>query len=126
MKGKAGDCMGYDISNHPVDVQFLQPRLTPAVMGRGDSSDFVDRQLAVAAATPAAASTGGGGFRNRLRRMTAAPAPVRMRPATGLPDFDADLSVWGRPFFVTAREPDEGCGFIEASEVYSGFMGAMN
>lgn len=132
--------MGYDISNHPVDVQFLQQRLIPAVMGHGDFSDFLDRaaeraivahranrwalrtlalnsaifdrQLAVAPAMPAAAPAGGS-FWSRLRRQTAAPAPARLKPATGLPGFDSDLSVWGRPFFVTAREPDEAIRVIE-------------
>ena len=139
--------MGYDISNHAIDVAFIRERLVPFVMGRGtldDLQDDIDRairlnqvahranawglrtmQLDLAihdaqreAATPSAPPP--QPFRPTLwQRLTGArppsPSPAMAWAHTsGIPGFDSDLSVWGRPFFIVAQDADEALREFDA------------
>jgi hypothetical protein len=139
--------MGYDISNHAIDVAFIRERLIPFVMGHGtldDLDDAIDRATRLSLIAHRANTWG-------LRTMqldhaihdaqreagvprslppAPPPQPPRLtlwqrltsaRPAasppsapamawvrtSGIPGFDSDLSVWGRPFFIVAGDTDE-------------------
>lgn len=128
--------MGFDISNHPVDVRFIRHRLIPAVRRQAEVGGFLDRAAQMAAvahranhwglrvtslnseivtrqidaspprAAPTVAQSSKSGWISRLFKARPAAAP-RVRDVTGLPNFDSDLSVWGRPFFISARGTDD-------------------
>lgn len=107
--------MGFDVSAHPVDVPLIQARLLPYLRGEGSIDDLVADGVRLtkvrfranawglgllAATTPA----DGGKSKTRKGKRPPDDAPATP-PAAG---FDADLHVWGRPFFVTA--PPESVG----------------
>lgn len=145
--------MGYDISNHAVDVAFIRERLVPFVMGRGTLDaldDDIDRatrlsliahrantwglrtmqldhaihdaQRTAAVPRPAPPAPPPQPFRPTLwQRLTGArppsppPAPTTAWVRTsGIPGFDSDLSVWGRPFFIVAEDTDEALRGFDA------------
>ncbi len=145
-----GAFMGYDISNHAIDVAFLRERLIPFVMGRGtldDLSDDIDRATRL---NLVAHRANGWGLRtvsldhaiHAAQRNAAVPRPAPppppappptlwqrltgRRPApppappeawvrtSGIPGFDSDLSVWGRPFFIVAGNSDEALREFDA------------
>src|SRR5262245_63308057 len=119
--------MGYDISYHPVDVAFLRDRVAPYVRGKGNLDDVipdmgriekvrgragawalkvvdiyhkeVQRQRDAEEFARSAARSAVAG------KSVARPKKVPARPLPGW--FDPDLHVWGRPFFITARTPEE-------------------
>jgi hypothetical protein len=150
--------MGYDISNHAVDVAFVRDRLVPAVMGHGNVDDFLDRAARRAVVGHRANQWGLRvvGIDHAISRLqheladhdavdaspppsvAAAPAPSwwqsikqavggakaavpvptpaprdRFRAVSGLPGFDSDLSVWGRPFFVVDDGVDAALAVVE-------------
>lgn len=141
--------MGYDISNHAIDVRFVQDRLVPAVKGQGHVDDFLDRAARMAvvahrakrwglrvvdlshqisdrqralerhertAPPPPPTSSWWRTIRRAIsasHKATAEPAREPLRFTTGLPGFDSDLSVWGRPFFVTEDGSDAALSVVE-------------
>lgn len=146
--------MGYDISNHAIDVAFIRERLVPFVMGRGtldDLGDYIDRATRLSLIAHRANTWGlrtmqldhmihdaqrEAGVPRPLppappppppkptlwqRLIGAQPAsPPQPAPAmawvrtSGIPGFDSDLSVWGRPFFIVARDADEALRGFDA------------
>lgn len=147
--------MGYDISNHAIDVAFIRERLIPFVMGRGTIDDLADHIDSATRLSLIAHRANTWGLRTmqldhaihaaqrevgvprplppapppkppRLtlwQRLTGArPASPSPAPASamtwvrtsGIPGFDSDLSVWGRPFFIVAENADESLREFDA------------
>lgn len=140
--------MGFDISNHPVDVRLIQDCLLPYIQGqRADIDAFVARAIHVsqiahranrwglgvvavdheiqekqrallqASPTPSAVARPQG-FLSRLLGnkppvATEQAANTRRRP--GLPGFDTDVSVWGRPFFIVGDSCEQA---LEGYQAY--------
>jgi len=140
--------MGFDISNHPVDVRLIQDYLLPYIQGQRDDIDtFVARAMHLARIAHRANRWGLGvvtldgevhrkqralpqerpnppaesrsqGFLSRLfgKKSTDAEEPEPDgRQIRGLPGFDSDLSVWGRPFFIVGDSCDEA---LEGYDAY--------
>lgn len=146
--------MGYDISNHAIDVAFIRERLVPFVMGHGsldDLTDYIDRATRLSLVAHRANAWGLRATQLDLaiheaqrnaavpRPAPPAPSPQPIRPTlwqrltgrrpappptpasidtwvrtSGIPDFDSDLSVWGRPFFIVAGSSDEALHGFDA------------
>lgn len=126
--------MGFDISNHAVDQNLITGRLIPALRGEAPIDDLLDR---AATLSQIAHRANQWGLRvvqlnSHLfdQQLDIAPRVIDRRPAkrnilqrllgiqkfeeiprpgriVGLPGFDSDLSVWGRPFFIVADTPEE-------------------
>lgn len=140
--------MGYDISNHPVDVRLIQGYLIPYIQGYLNDIDlFVKHavQLAMIARranrwglgvveidhqisgqlrqlppqnspAPADTASGASNFLGRLfGKHTPEPERTHKNPPRlrGIPGFDSDLSVWGRPFFVVGEGYEEALAGFE-------------
>lgn len=121
--------MGYDISHHVIDPALLRERLVPAIT-RGESIDDLLALAAQLGLRRHRAQQWGlrvarlsSDIADAQRQ--AAPELTEQRPlqlswfkrllgaprfetvkvwtkVTGIPGFDGDLSVWGRPFFIEA------------------------
>ena len=122
--------MGFDISYHPVDVTFIQQRLLSYVMGEGGIDELTDTAARLAAIRFRANGWGLGALaacrplRNTQRppkkpglfsRLFGKPAAITPEtPAPSPPsEFEADLYVWGRPFFITSHDAGEVSGAID-------------
>jgi hypothetical protein len=101
-----------DVSAHPVDVALIQRRILPYIQGRGDLSDVLAEAVRVARVRFHANAWGLGlnevdfaerqAKRKRTKSIGVSAAKAKSRPKWLVPDtFDAELHVWGRPFFVT-------------------------
>lgn len=123
--------MGFDVSFHPVDLELIQKRLVPYVMGRGSIDDLVKRAVRIARIRHRANAWGLGalkrsedseeeslealdGMEDALLDDEVEGSGVIISPRlAGVPRngaprvslVDSDLHVWGRPFFVTAADP---------------------
>lgn len=119
-----------DISYHPVDVELLHQRIIPYVTGQSNIDDLVERAVRCARVrrrandwglgaleldhqisdaqhqvTESMASANKPGLISRLfgsKRQQTAPQ-IR---TIGIPGFESDLYVWGRPFFITMAGHD--------------------
>ncbi len=107
--------MGFDVSAHPVDVLLVQTRLLPYLRGEGSIDDLVADGVRLTKVRFRANAWGlgllaalgpadGGKPKGKKGKRPADVAPAPAPPA----GFDADLHVWGRPFFVTG--PPESVG----------------
>ena len=125
--------MGYDISHHVIDPGLIRQRLVPAIT-RGESIDDLLTQAALLGLRRHRAAQWGlrvaalerqlcdaqreavpkqthqrpnpvGGF-NRLLGVQAIETVTVWPQVSGLPGFDSDLSVWGRPFYIEADSTD--------------------
>ena len=117
--------MGFDISYHAVDVDFIQQRLLSYVMGQGDIDELLETAVRVSTTRFRANAWGLGAMKacNPPRQAPvgpkkpgllarffgkSAPAAEPQTPATEPPcKFESDLYVWGRPFFITSQDPQE-------------------
>ena len=115
--------MGFDISYHAVDVTFIQQRLLSYVMGQGDIDQLVETAARVAATRFRANAWGLGTLqacrpprdtqRSRKKpglfsRLFGKPTAEPETPVPSpLCEFEADLYVWGRPFFITNQDADD-------------------
>jgi len=136
--------MGYDISHHALDLRLLREQLVPALKGAPLSDAFLS---GIVARSRVSGRANEWGLRvvnldhkiSHLQRQVAPSVKYRReRPAkgwfdrlrgkkdvfetdfqytSGLPGFDSDLSVWGRPFFIA--EP----GVDAALDAYQAFLG---
>lgn len=132
--------MGFDISNHAVDVRLIREVLIPALRGNGTLDDVYARAAALGVISSRANDWGLRVSRLESdiydKQREAAPEKKILQPkkagflksllgikemeevtvwprVPGLPGFDADLSVWGRPFFVVADNVDQALEGIE-------------
>lgn len=132
--------MGFDISNHAVNTKFLLERLIPALTGTDGLDAFFDRAARICAVADRANQWGLRVVELdhdiRDRQSEAAPERVLRRPGkagflkrlmgkpafeeikvpamtSGIPGFDSDMSVWGRPFFIVADTVDESLDAFE-------------
>lgn len=132
--------MGYDISNHAVDTELISARLIPSITQRVDVADLLDRGADLAAVAHRANEWGlrvvaldhkiadvqrergpktkmsrpkRTGFVDRLLGRQQYEEFEVPSLASGLPGFNSDLSVWGRPFFIVADAPDEALRVLD-------------
>ena len=87
--------MGFDTSFHAVDTTLVQSRLLPYLAGQGsdhDLDDLIGRAVALR--------------RVRFRAKAWALGALQAAKELGIEEFDTDLLVWGRPFFVVADGPE--------------------
>lgn len=134
--------MGFDISNHAVDVDAIKRRIIPFVRGRDVAIDDLVSRAARLNCIKFRANTWGLGLvdesqtlwdrqyslgivrKVRWRERQGLFARLFRRPptyrdgevpqVTGIPGFDTDLSVWGRPFFIAADSTDEALDAFDA------------
>ena len=134
--------MGYDVSVYAVDPALFADTLVPAVLGEPAPAlgAFLDRAARLGAV---AARANAWGLRVvaldreiEERQFDVGPERVLRRPrrfgvlrgllggtaydevrvtprASGIPGFDADLCVWGRPFFVVGDTTDDVLDGVE-------------
>jgi hypothetical protein len=135
--------VGFDISNHPVDVALIKQRIVPFIRGGEDRlEDLVARAARLNCIKYRANSWGLGladydmalfhrqyelGITRTVRvhkpqgivdRVLGRPPIFKdttIPQVTGIPGFDSDLSVWGRPFFIVADTTDEA---LEGLDTY--------
>lgn len=133
--------MGYDISNHAVDVELIQQRLIPALGGRGSIDDILARAAGLSAISARANQWGlrvtrlshaisdkqrelgfertiavpkkNAGWLDRVLGRSRTEEIRVPELTTGLPGFDPDLCVWGRPFFIVADSTDEALAELD-------------
>ncbi|MEM1262498.1 MAG: hypothetical protein AAGH76_08880 [Pseudomonadota bacterium] len=112
--------MGYDISYHPVDVNYLESTVFPYILGETDSTAFFDKPTAIAQARFQANAWGLGILdryheQGRLEyewdnqnaiKKAALKLAGKKRPEREF-EFESDLYVWGRPFFITGDTPEQ-------------------
>lgn len=131
--------MGWDISYHPVDIQWIHERVLPYVQGDGTLDDLMDDVLRIAKVRRRA-NAWGLGVMKLQRRLDTAQREARdkmtkprgffqkllgsRKPeidsslAFGLPGFSTDRSVWGGPFFICESDP------VRVSELVDQYMAA--
>ena len=133
--------MGYDISYHPVDLDFIHGTLLPAFL-TGDGLAEIEAEAARLAKMRYIANAWGLGVNRACRDawMAAQEQAAPARPAAGKPGllarmlgrggkgtdapgptapdwisrYDSDLHVWGRPYFITAKEPEHVSAAVDA------------
>lgn len=142
--------MGFDISHHPVDVDFIQSVVLPYILGDGDIDSWVEEAVQLSKVRWRANAWGLGVLslqhkQSAKRRAPAKPktavakgkpAPKRKPKPSLVPDkFDSDLHVWGRPFFITSETPDEvgtaidryiGCQPKQVDSLVEEMLGQLN
>ncbi|WP_224369069.1 hypothetical protein [Hyalangium versicolor] len=90
--------MGYDTSFHPVDHGRITERILPYVLGAADEiDDLVEQAVRIEQV--------------RFRANAWGLGAMRSSPPEG---FEPHLHVWGRPFFVTGKTPQEIATGIDA------------
>ncbi len=127
--------MGLDTSSHAFDRALLKQRITPFLLNGDPIDDLVSRAVAVSFASyyvaewalavtnvqsalfkdqfalvdqqieDTAEATKPGFFARLFGAKSPPPPPRPIAP--GLPGFDTDLHVWGRPFFIDGDTPDD-------------------
>jgi hypothetical protein len=136
--------VGFDISNHPVDVALIKQRIVPFVCGGDDRLDDLiaraarlncikyranswglalldyswaisDRQRALGITRTVRVRRPPKGIIARLLGRPPTVEDVTYPQVTGIPGFDGDLSVWGRPFFIVADTTDDA---LEGLDTY--------
>ncbi len=93
--------MGWDISYHPVDVEFIHKRIIPYVQGDGDIDDLLPDAVRIAKVRFRANAWGLG-----LLNLT-------HESDVSVPLFDPEVHVWGRPFFIGGKSTDEVSAAID-------------
>ena len=127
--------MGFDISSHPIDVALIKQRIIPFIRGGEHRLDDLVARAARLNCIKYRANSWGLGLlqydmatqdrqrklgitrtvrvhkpQGRVARILGRPRAfkdVTIPQVTGIPGFDSDLSVWGRPFFIVAETTDE-------------------
>jgi hypothetical protein len=120
--------MGFDVSYHPVDVPFIHDRLLTCVTGNEDI-DGLGNMIARLAQLRFRANAWGLGVLKACQPTN--PKPIKKKsglfsrlfgkgqtrePETAQESsaqFEADLYVWGRPFFITCQTPAEVSAVID-------------
>jgi hypothetical protein len=92
--------VGWDISYHPIDPKFMHQRVLSFVRGDRPIDDLVADAVRLAKVRFRANAWGLG-----LLDAT------RAKPVAG---FDPDVHVWGRPFFITDKDPEAVSNAIDA------------
>lgn len=86
--------MGFDVSFHAVDMRLVESRVLPYIAGYGDDRDLDDLI--------------GFGVEQAKVRFRANAWGLGALEAIGHDGgFDAQLYVWGRPYFVTEQTPEQ-------------------
>lgn len=110
--------MGFDVSFHPLDVKLIENQIVPVILGK-QAPEELYRRAAKAAKNRFLANAWGLGllqFRNeqlRLQREASNKGVIarllgRSKPSesAAIAEFDSDLYVWGRPYFITSIDDD--------------------
>lgn len=133
--------MGYDVSYHPVDPGFIHGRLLAALL-TGEGLAEIEAEAARLAKIRYIANAWGLGVNRACRdawmaaqEQAGAARPPAPRPgllarvfgradrpaeahAPPAPEwiarYDSDLHVWGRPYFITAKEPAHVSAAVDA------------
>lgn len=132
--------MGFDISNHAVDTRLLQDELIPALASGTLPGSFLQRAAELSIVARRANQWGlrvmklGFEISDKQREIAdqleaqRKPKPGLMGRllgrdrgddlpeflyTSGLPGFDSDLSVWGRPFFIVADTVDDALAVLD-------------
>ncbi|MBX3186553.1 MAG: hypothetical protein KF819_06045 [Labilithrix sp.] len=96
--------MGFDVSYHPVDLDFINERLVPCLVGKADLKPLLSEAIALEK------------LRYRAKAWAlGALAADRGAKKPRLPTLDGMLHVWGRPFFIEAKDP---AGVSDAIDAY--------
>jgi hypothetical protein len=114
-----------DVSFHPVDVALFHERLIPFVRGQGAIDDLVAEAVRVTLVTQRANAWGlavlalwNRESERRYQEKSARRSSAALKPARVPKKFDADLHVWGRPFFITVDDP------VDVSEAVDRYLTA--
>ncbi|MCA9032889.1 MAG: hypothetical protein KDA69_13865 [Planctomycetaceae bacterium] len=119
--------MGFDISYHPVDVAFIHDRVLPFVRGQGPIDDLMPDALRIAKVRFRANAWGLGMLRlnhkvhDAQRKALAVASDTRgffaklfskktvppRGKTSGIPGFDSEVHVWGRPFFICCDSTEQ-------------------
>ncbi|MEU4595776.1 hypothetical protein [Nocardia sp. NPDC023988] len=86
--------MGYDVSFHAIDMRMVENRVLPYIAGYGTDEDLHDLIRF-------------GVEQTKVRFRANAWGLGALEELGGNADFDPQLYVWGRPYFVTAQTPDD-------------------
>ncbi|MEM8982125.1 MAG: hypothetical protein AAGC71_03805 [Pseudomonadota bacterium] len=118
--------MGYDISYHPVDIQYLESTVFPYILGETDSDALFDRPTKIVQARFQANAWGLGllgRYHEQNRReyewnsqnaiKKAALKLAGKKPPERELEFESDIYVWGRPFFISDASAAEVAASIE-------------
>lgn len=108
--------MSYDYSCHPVDVSMIRDRIVPYVMGQVTIDDLLEQAVGNVI-TRYRANTWGLAVCGVEQRLV---ENLKQDENTGLPGFESDLHVWGRPFFNVAEDMDTSFEVMEAYLKLSG------
>lgn len=108
--------MGFDVSFHPIDSIFIRDQIVPIMVGEKDPTELYER-AARAAKIRFLANAWGLGLvqfqheQSRAQREASNKSFIarfldRNKPQDfdTLSDFESDLYVWGRPYFITSTE----------------------
>ncbi len=98
--------MGFDISSHPVDVQLIQTRILPYLRGQGTIDDLLADAVRLTKVRFRANAWGLGALNVQHKEQEDQRAKKKAKDGSAAVtqtarDFDSDLHVWGRPFFIT-------------------------
>jgi hypothetical protein len=132
--------MGWDISYHPVDLDFFHTRIIPYVRGEGSLDSLMADAMRISKARFRAKAWALGlsaldstilrtQYREHKAQQAAweqahahenPPVPFVKPVARRIPGFDSDVHVWGRPFFITHATVEEVSaaldGYLKADE----------
>lgn len=98
--------MGWDISYHPVDVDFIHQRVIPFVTGERELDDLFGA-LVTGFIVRRRAKKWAFGAMDADERLADLQDERGDPAAFGLPGFDCDVQVWGRPYFICDETPRE-------------------
>lgn len=118
--------MGFDVSFHPVDVSFVQQEIIPFVLGNAEFSRQFDDAARVARNRYRANAWGLAASSLHSDRLMPVEPPKKSflanlfakgpTPKAEPPpnfEFETDLFIWGRPFFITNQSPSEVSAAID-------------
>lgn len=111
--------MGYDVSYHPVDTGLIVNVALPFVLNGAPIPELVESDAIRIALNRFRANAWGLGVARLSRELSASPQPPqpsgflerlfgaknKQDGASEAFEFEADLYVWGRPFFITDDHP---------------------
>jgi hypothetical protein len=84
--------VGWDISYHPIDLTFMHQRVLAFVRGERAIDDLVADAVRLA--------------KVRFRANAWGLGVLDVSREREVPGFESDVHVWGRPFFITDKDPE--------------------
>jgi hypothetical protein len=123
--------MGYDVSFHPVDVEFFQDQVLPILLGKAPIDTLLAKGIQISKNRYRANAWGLAVNKVHSARFEdlRPPKPTLVDRLLGRPprrpelppppfEFESDLYIWGRPFFITDNDP------VSVSESIDAYLSA--